>query len=104
MTMQARLPSNLHEDRISANQAQTPGWSSPWMPGSRGGVGINRYSSGDDIENLGITRPQDLRKQKTRWERFQSWLIRSAFAPLFFRIFNLAFTACILAVAIVSVA
>ena len=88
---------------ISAHQAGTPGWSTPWRPGG----GVHNTNNSDNMElgmeGLGLTSPKDQEKQnkKTRLEIWQRWLIRSAFAPLFFRLFNLSFTACILAVAIV---
>ena len=74
--------------------------------GSPGPVGVNRFASlthgrGSRGDGTSITK-RKAKKVKTRAERFQHWLIRSAFAPLAFRLLNLAFSACILAIAIVS--
>lgn len=104
MTMRANVPDGLP---ISTNMADTPGWNSPWAPhqprtgDGPGPVGINRfdtmYSHGDSVNGT----QKKKQKTKTRIEHFQRWLVRSAFAPLFFRVLNLAFTASILGIAVV---
>ncbi|KAL7007687.1 hypothetical protein EMMF5_002763 [Cystobasidiomycetes sp. EMM_F5] len=87
-------------DVISANQAQTPGWASPWNPGTAGTHRQNSFGA-LAMEGLGISHfGQEQKKKSTRLGRFQKWLVRSAFAPLFLRIANLAFTISELAVAI----
>lgn len=90
-------------DVISANQAQTPGWASPWNPGTAGTHRQNSFGA-LAMEGLGISHfGQEQKKKSTRLGRFQKWLVRSAFAPLFLRIANLAFTISELAVAIVCI-
>ena len=84
---------------ISAHHAHTPGWNSPWQP---------RHNSEPDqsfplgMEGLPVSQAQTKKKKKGRVELFQRWLVRSAFAPLFLRLFNLAFSISTLAIAIVS--
>lgn len=103
MSMRARIPDGMP---ISVNMADTPGWNSPWAPhqpterqnGGPGPVGVSRF---DTIRSETASMSKK-KRIKTRTEKFQHWLVRSAFAPLFFRILNLAFTASILGIAIVS--
>ena len=107
MTMRARVPDGMP---ISVNMGDTPGWNSPWSPhqpregGSAwpGPVGVNRFASAlNGNGDTASTTKRKAKKAKTRAQKFQHWLVRSAFAPLFFRILNLAFTASILGIAIV---
>lgn len=122
MTMNARLtPPSIGDRRFSqsAHHAQTPGWNQPWNPL---GSGNNRENNDNNnisrkgghphlfrsdtearLEGLtpigGNSRRQ---KAKTRLEKLQHWLVESAFAPLVLRFLNLAFSATILGIAVVS--
>jgi hypothetical protein len=117
-TMTARI-----DTALSANQTGTPGWNTPWRPdgGRRSSRPVNvihRVQSDIGFEGLGMSHArlnhdsgqagpgQDQQKKKnkkrTRLSQWQSWLVRSAFAPLIFRLLNVAFTASILGIAVVS--
>lgn len=87
----------------SANQAQTPGWSTPWTPFRR--QSWNPWDRHD--ENRPVEGPDDPRLHKLSFSdrrhtwisRFQHFLLTSPFAPFWLRFCNLAFACCTLALA-----
>lgn len=94
-----------HASSTASHNESIPGWAAnELVPGGAGNFSariVALQNAGVDL-GLGTSTVQSKAKQKgSRLQRFQRWLIRSAFAPLFLRIFNLAFTSCTLAVAIV---
>lgn len=106
------------------NQPLTPGWESPWRPESRGEHSIkfgkyrfNHHGEGGYFPHTETGRSSSVRKKRRRggkgggnivsdpgllldmgwWRHF---LLHNAFVPLLFRIINVAFTTCTLAIAI----
>lgn len=85
------------------------GWNSPWLPHAGadpesnipGSLHFPGLTSGHNhLDELGVSNKHA--KIKTKTQQFRRWVVRSAFAPLAFRMMNLAFTASLLGVAVVS--
>ncbi|KAK4056561.1 hypothetical protein OIO90_002409 [Microbotryomycetes sp. JL221] len=89
MSMSARLaPPGV----FSTNHSQTPGWSSPWTPFHREGMG------GEDHRDP-FTIAQANAEHNSRMSQFEHFVLRNAFAPLLFRFINLVVTTCTLGLA-----
>ncbi|KAH8918229.1 hypothetical protein BT69DRAFT_1338355 [Atractiella rhizophila] len=119
MRMEARISTSV----FSSNHATTPGWSSPWVPFRRL-TDHNPFGSSlaspdgaipltGTIEKEGLERKtpghltgdtshyiRDLLNRRTIKKKVVDFLLHSVFAPLFFRLLNLSFTACVLGLAI----
>lgn len=79
---------NITQAHFSQNQAQTPGWSSPWQPFRR------KTTHRPDPFLLMTTLPHQSRKTRAR-----IFFLESPFAPLILRIINLIFVVSTLGLA-----
>jgi hypothetical protein len=93
---------------MSRHNSQMAGWSSPWLPNAGAEPESNVPGAlhfpglGGQTTLDGSGNAKDQSKFKLRMQQFRRWVVRSAFAPLAFRMFNIAFTAALLGVAVVS--
>lgn len=93
---------------ISRHNSQRAGWDSPWLPNAGaepesnvpGALHFPGLGGQTTLDTSGNAKDQS--KFRLRVQQFRRWVVRSAFAPLAFRMFNLAFTAALLGVAVVS--
>lgn len=99
---------DLTTHAMSRHNSQMAGWNSPWLPNAGadpesnvpGALHFPGLGGQTTLESSGNQKEQS--RFKTRTLQFRRWVVRSAFAPLAFRMFNLAFTAALLGVAVVS--
>lgn len=96
---------NMSNQAMSRHNSQMAGWNSPWLPNA-GADPESNVPGALHFPGLGgqttLDAPgADQSKIKTRTQKFRRWVVRSAFAPLAFRMLNLAFTAALLGVAVV---
>lgn len=94
---------------MSRHNSNMAGWNSPWLPNAGADPESNvpgslhfpgLASAHTRLDEIGSGNKHS--KVKTRTQQFRRWVVRSAFAPLAFRMMNLAFTAALLGVAVVS--
>lgn len=99
-------PQATNMSRANSNMA---GWNNPWLPNAGADPESNVPGAlhfpglaGAHSHLDGIGNGEKHSKVKTKTQQFRRWVVRSAFAPLAFRMMNLAFTAALLGVAVVS--
>lgn len=107
------LRTSLDGQSISRNFPKTPGWHSPWRPESPGEHSVrfgkykfNNFGEGGYFPRTDTKRSAggaDGRKKSMSLMDLGWWkdfLLHNTFVPLLFRVINIAFTTCTLAIAI----